>query len=94
MDRKVWSFALVGVAAAARLEEGHVAQLRLVLGGVAPIPIRVPAVEQLLEGSHADDQLLHRAASLALEQAQPLAHNGYKVPLAEALVYRALAECL
>ena len=50
MDRKVWAFALVGVAAAARVEGGSVVDARVVLSGVAPIPWRVPAAEQALTG--------------------------------------------
>jgi xanthine dehydrogenase YagS FAD-binding subunit len=90
MDRKVWAFALVGVAAALRLDGRAIAGARLVLSGVAPIPWRARAAEQALVGSEPGDELFARVAELALEGAQPLEHNGYKVPLAKALVRRAL----
>jgi xanthine dehydrogenase YagS FAD-binding subunit len=90
MDRKVWAFALVGVAAAVRVEDDRIAEASLVLGGVAPVPWRAEAAERILAGSAISDELLTRVADSALDGAQPLAKNGYKVPLAEALVRRAL----
>ena len=91
MDRKVWAFALVGVAAVARVENGQVADARVVLSGVAPIPWRVAAAEQLLNGIAPDGEHLDAVAAAALANAQPLAHNRYKVSLAHTLVRRALA---
>jgi xanthine dehydrogenase YagS FAD-binding subunit len=94
MDRKVWAFALVGVAAMLRLntQEGQwIEAARLVLSGVAPIPWRATAAEQMLVGARADDALFARAAELALRAAEPLPHNAYKVPLAKALIRRGLA---
>jgi xanthine dehydrogenase YagS FAD-binding subunit len=92
MDRKVWAFALVGVAAVLRLDGGTIAEAGLVLSGVAPIPWRAQAAEQALVGQRATPELLARAAEAAVEGAHPLEHNGYKVPLARNLVRRALAD--
>ena len=91
MDRKVWAFALVSVAAAAQVENGRVANARVVLGGVAPVPWRSAAAEELLNGSEPSDSLFSQAADAALADAQPLQHNGYKVPLAKGLIQQALA---
>jgi xanthine dehydrogenase YagS FAD-binding subunit len=90
MDRKVWAFALVAVAAAVRLDGRRVADARLVLGGVAPIPWRVSAAEQELLGAEVSPELFARAAEIALSGAEPLRHNAYKVTLAKALIQRAL----
>lgn len=91
MDRKSWAFALAGVAASiARRAGGDVEDARIVLSGVAPIPWRVPAAEQALLAGEKSDQV----ARVALQGAEPLRHNGYKVPLARALVRRALARLL
>lgn len=91
MDRKVWAFALVGVAARLVIEDGRIADARLVLGGVAPIPWRVADAEALLIGQSAGPELFERVARVAVEGAEPLAKNGYKVPLATSLVSRALS---
>lgn len=90
MDRKVWSFALVGVAAAIQMEDDRIADARLVLSGVAPIPWRVTAAERTLTGQQASADLFARTADAALADTQPLAHNAYKIPLARALMQRAL----
>ncbi len=91
MDRKAWSFALVSVAATARIsKDGKASDARVVLGGVAPCPWRVPAAEKLLEGTELDDNACLAAADALLANAQPLRDNGYKVTLARELVRRAL----
>jgi xanthine dehydrogenase YagS FAD-binding subunit len=92
MDRKVWAFALVGVAATLRLDGGTVADARLVLSGVSAIPWRARPAEQALIGERATPELLARAAEIAVANARPLEHNGYKVPLARNLVRRALTD--
>lgn len=92
MDRKVWSFALVGAAVALRRGAGGVIEhARVVLSGVAPIPWRCVAAEEILLGQAPSEELFARAAEVALADAQPLTHNRYKLPLARALVRRALA---
>lgn len=91
MDRKVWAFALVSVAVTLRLDNGRIADVRVVLGGVAPVPWRSAAAEQVLVGQQPDAALFDRAAQAALADAQPLELNGYKVPLAQALIRQALA---
>jgi xanthine dehydrogenase YagS FAD-binding subunit len=90
MDRKAWSFALVSVAATARVRDGKAHDVRIVLGGVAPIPWRVPAADKQLEGTKLDDNACLAAADTILAGAQPLRDNGYKVTLARELVRRAL----
>lgn len=91
MDRKAWAFALVSVAAVVRMDGDTIADARLVLGGVAPIPWRVSSAERLLIGSAPSDALFTRAADAVLADAEPLAHNGYKVPLLQGLIRQALA---
>ena len=90
MDRKAWSFALVSIAAAAKMERGVARDVRLVMGGVAPVPWRVLAAEKGLEGSALDDAACADAADRLLSGATPLRDNGYKVTLARELVRRAL----
>jgi xanthine dehydrogenase YagS FAD-binding subunit len=91
MDRQVWAFALVGVAAALRVDGGQIAEARVVLSGVAPIPWRAEAAERLLVGAAPGEALFAQAAEAALADARPLEHNRYKVPLAKALLRQALA---
>jgi xanthine dehydrogenase YagS FAD-binding subunit len=90
MDRKAWSFALVSVAAAARIDRGVAREVRIVMGGVAPVPWRVLAAEKGLEGGPLDEAACADAAERLLAGANPLRDNGYKVTLARELVRRAL----
>jgi xanthine dehydrogenase YagS FAD-binding subunit len=90
MDRKAWSFALVSVAAAARVRDGKLRDTRIVLGGVAPTPWRIEAAEREIDGNAFSDAVAARAADLLFANAGPLKDNGYKVPLAKELVRRAL----
>jgi xanthine dehydrogenase YagS FAD-binding subunit len=90
MDRSAFSFALVGVAAALRISGGRVAHARLVLSGVGPIPWRLPHAEAVLHGAPPSEERFEAAAGAALQGATPLRHNGYKVPLARALLKKAL----
>ena len=59
---------------------------RIVLGGVAPIPWRLERVEAMLAGQRITPELAARAGEAAVEGANPLAKNAYKVPLTKALV--------
>ena len=93
MDRNVWAFALVGVAASLHMEDGVINSARLVLSGVAPAPWRARSAEALLNGQPPGDQLFAAAAVEALSGAEPLAQNGYKVPLATTQIRRALHAC-
>jgi xanthine dehydrogenase YagS FAD-binding subunit len=90
MDRKVWAFALVGVAARLRMEGDKIADARLVLSGVAPVPWRLAHAEQMLVGQRVGEATFAHVAEAALAEAHPLEHNGYKVPLAQGLIRQAL----
>ncbi len=90
MDRKVWAFALVGVAAVLQVTDGKITHARIVLSGVAPIPWRVPAAEEALIGAEVNAMLIEQAAARALAEARPLSQNQYKIPLAKRLVQRSV----
>jgi xanthine dehydrogenase YagS FAD-binding subunit len=89
-ERDSLDFALSSVAVALRLASGTVRDARIVLGGVAPIPWRVPAAEKFLVGKKLQPDVLAEAGKIALAEAKPLEKNAYKVPLTQTLVRRAL----
>lgn len=90
MERKAWSFAMVSAALCLVPKGERVSEVRLVLGGVAPIPWRLREAEELLRGERLSEGLITSAVEVALTQARALSMNGYKVPLAKALIKRAL----
>jgi xanthine dehydrogenase YagS FAD-binding subunit len=93
-EKASFDWALVSCAAAARVDGRKLGQVRVVLGAISPVPHQVPAANELLEGKELDDALATRAADAILKDAEPLAHNGYKVPIAHALVRRTLKQLL
>jgi xanthine dehydrogenase YagS FAD-binding subunit len=93
MDRQAFAFALVGVAAVLRRSAaGKVGHARIVLSGVAPIPWRAQRAEEALLGAEPSEALLEKAAHAAVEGASALSQNAWKIPLAKALVKRALEQ--
>nr|WP_314873340.1 xanthine dehydrogenase family protein subunit M [uncultured Pseudomonas sp.] len=91
-DRASYAFALISVAAALELDGDKIDSARLALGGVAHKPWRNLAVEQLLQGRAATGESFAAAADLLLADAQPLAHNAFKIKLAHAAIVRAFTE--
>ena len=89
-ERESLDFALASAAVAVRMTGRTFRDARIVLGGVAPIPWRVPAAEKFLIGKALTPEVLAEAAKIALADAKPLEKNAYKVPLTQTLVRRAL----
>jgi xanthine dehydrogenase YagS FAD-binding subunit len=88
MQRSAWDFALVSLAAVRRTN----GDVRLVLGGVAPIPWRVTSsVEEDVASGNLSQDDIDTLADRALYDARPLGKNGYKVDLAGALLRRGMA---
>ena len=89
-DRASYAFALVAVAAALELDGSRIRQARVVLGGVAHKPWRSREAESVLSGQPMSEEGFRQAAEAALKDAKPLAHNTFKVELAERAIVRAL----
>ena len=92
LDREAWTHAVVSAAVVLEMDKEVCRSARLVLGGVAPIPWRLEKVERLLAGQRITPDLAAKAGEAAVEGAQPLAKNAYKVPMTRALVRRTLLE--
>jgi xanthine dehydrogenase YagS FAD-binding subunit len=90
MDREAWTHAIVSAAVVLDMDKDVCRRARIVLGGVAPIPWRLPEVEKLLTGQKLTSDLAAKSGEAAIAGARPLAKNGYKVPMTQALVSRAI----
>jgi len=88
--RNAIDFPIVCVAAVISQADGAVDEARIVLGAVAPIPLRMRRVEDFLKGKPITPETAEAAAAIAVEGAIPLAKNGYKVQVTQALVRRAI----
>jgi carbon-monoxide dehydrogenase medium subunit len=100
LGRTMVDIALVNAAARlTRDGEGQVAQARIALGAVAPVPMRCKAAEELVAGAKVADitgALLDQVSSRAAADARPItdirASAGYRRRLCQVLVRRALEE--
>ena len=92
MDREAWTHAVVSAAVVLEMDHDVVRSARVVLGGVAPIPWRLPDVEQVLAGQKLTEAVLQKAGEIAVAGARPLSQNAYKVPLTRNLVRRTIRE--
>lgn len=89
-ERGVWDFALVSAAVKGIVSGGIYSDIKIVLGGVAPIPWRLERAESLIRGRKVRINSVKQAARQALADAQPLKENGYKKELVEAVLSRAV----
>jgi xanthine dehydrogenase YagS FAD-binding subunit len=91
-DRKTWDFPLVNIAAAMRVSNGTIEDIRIVAGGVECVPRRMTVVEDIVKGSSQDEETAMLAGGAASRGATPLNFNQFKVPLLENLVMRAVRD--
>ena len=89
-DRQVWDFPLVNVASALKISGGKIDQARVVVNAVAAHPMRLKNVEAAIAGKAQSEDTASMAGEMAVQGAEPLAHNGYKIPLMRNLVKRAI----
>ena len=92
LDREAWTHAVVSAAVVLEMDRDVCRSARIVLGGVAPIPWRLPEVERLLAGQRITPDLAGKTAEAAVADARPLEKNAYKIPLTKGVVRRTLLE--
>jgi len=83
-------FASVGLATIFGTQKGKITGARIVLGGVAPIPIRLNRVEGFLVCKEINEQTAKEAAELAVKNTFPMEKNSYKVDEIKAMLSRAI----
>jgi NADPH-dependent glutamate synthase beta subunit-like oxidoreductase len=88
--RNAIDFPIVSVAYCSEMPDGRFHATKLVLGAVAPVPVRASQVEALLEGQTPGEALAQEAGMLAASEAQPLARNKYKVAILKGLIRKAI----
>ncbi len=89
-EKAAFDWPLVSAALALRVDGGVVREARIVLGAVAPVPLRSAAAERTIIGRRLDDATSEAAANAATAGTQPLSDNGYKVELLRILLRRTL----
>jgi CO/xanthine dehydrogenase FAD-binding subunit len=98
--RKTLITSIVNVAAFLSLDgrDGTITSARVVLGAVAPVPVRAPSSEQVLLGENPTDALFLRAAEAAAGDSKPIddfrGSAEYRRAMVEVLTRRALSMAL
>ena len=88
--RNSLDFAIVSLASSYRKSGDTLEDVKLVLGGVAPVPVVLTEVNAYLRGKQLTDEVKDAAAELAVKNALPLQDNAFKVQEVRAMVHRFL----
>lgn len=98
ISRRHGDFALAGVGVVLALRGGKIADVRVGLTGVGPVPVRAEAAERLLAGQRPSDALWEDAAAAVRAAIEPdgdlHASAEYRRHVAGVLTVRALREAL
>jgi xanthine dehydrogenase YagS FAD-binding subunit len=89
-EKESYDWPLAEVAVVLERTAGKCSRASVVLGAVAPVPWRASAAEASLLGRPVDATSAGDAARAALQGAVPLRDNGYRLPLIEVAVRRAV----
>ena len=79
-------FAIVSVSSLYSVSNGKITGAKVVLGGVAPVPIPARELSGWLIGKEVNEQTAETAAAIAVKAAMPLTENAYKVVELQALI--------
>ena len=91
-QKEALDWPLVAASVPLHMQGATVSKASVVLGHVAPTPWTAVKAGQALEGKPLNDETIEQAAQAAVDGAQPLSGNEYKVKLARVAVKRALGE--
>lgn len=88
--RESVDFAIVSLASVFGAEDGKIARAKLILGGVAPVPVRLNEVEAYLVDKKASAEVAKEAGEIAVKYAMPMSHNEYKINEIKAMIETAI----
>ncbi|MGD0015106.1 MAG: FAD binding domain-containing protein [Bryobacteraceae bacterium] len=96
--RKALTISIASLGALLRVEKGRVKEARLAVGSVAPTPLRLRRVEDLVRGRRLTPQLIAEARALAAQSVSPIddvrASGAYRRDVTADLVARLLEDSL
>lgn len=86
-ERGTWDFAVVSAAISGIVSGGVFRDIKIVCGGVAPIPWRLKKAEDFIRGKKPTEEIIRQGTREALKDAKPLEENTYKMDLLEVVLY-------
>jgi xanthine dehydrogenase YagS FAD-binding subunit len=89
-QKRAHDWPLVLASVCVEMDGDKVSKARVVLGSVAPVPLRSEAAEKAITGKAITMDTATAAGEAAVEKAAPLSMNAYKVALTRTVVKRAL----
>lgn len=89
-EKQSHDWPLAEAAVSLRVVDGKISAPRVAIGHVAPIPWHAGPADDVLDGQRPSAELFERAAIAATAPAKALASNGYKIPLVQGLIRKAL----
>lgn len=95
-ERSVIDVAVASVAAVVTLDAAHsnIVEAKIVLGAVAPTPIRAPQAEDIIKGKTINEEIIEKAALAAAREAKPRTRPDYKRELVRVLTNRAIRQAI
>ena len=82
-------FSIAGVGIVTEIDNEICRNPRIVLGSVAPVPVRAKSGEEILDGSKIEE-VAGEVSEASVSDAKPLKGNSYKIRIIKTLVKRAL----
>jgi xanthine dehydrogenase YagS FAD-binding subunit len=83
---------LAGVAFTLQFKADRIEKARVVLSGAAPVPWRSKPIEDAIVARRLNAGIVERASEAVVKNAEPLNHNGYKIPLFQGLIEEELTK--
>jgi NADPH-dependent glutamate synthase beta subunit-like oxidoreductase/CO/xanthine dehydrogenase FAD-binding subunit len=90
--RRSIDFAIISVASVLSLRDDKIRKAAVVLGAVAPIPLRAADVERFLVGREPDTETAEAAGAIAARTACPLPKNAFKAQIVRAMLREAVLD--
>lgn len=72
IGRTAEDISMVNAAATLKIQDGKISMARLVLGAVAPVPLRVVQAEKALIGQGATEEIFQRVAEIVRDEVRPI----------------------
>ncbi len=89
-EKQAFDWSIAEVAVALQLSGKRCQNARIVLGSAAPVPWRVKSAEDILKETTINKTSARQASEIAMQGAEPLELNRYKIQVFKAVIYRTI----
>jgi len=93
-EKESQDWPIAEVAVNMEMSGSTVKSAHIILGAAAAVPYRSKAAEAAITGKVLNEENARAAAKASMAHAEPMAHNGFKIPVFEAIVRRTLLKAI